>query len=173
MSFSASSAARLNPLRWLGAPFVVCVIATVLLATPIRVFGLPAPEPVFAMVPAFAWAVIRPSILAPLLLLALGLFLDLFWGGPVGLWVLALAAAYGLVLAVRPSLTGRGAAMLWIWYGAACLAAFGVGVLVVLFRTGSVPGALPLFWQYLITLLLYPFAHRLIDRFEDADVRFR
>jgi rod shape-determining protein MreD len=28
-------------------------------------------------------------------------------------------------------------------------------------------------WQYLATILLYPFSHRLIERFEDADVRFR
>jgi rod shape-determining protein MreD len=28
-------------------------------------------------------------------------------------------------------------------------------------------------WQFLATAALYPFAHRLIERFEDADVRFR
>jgi rod shape-determining protein MreD len=28
-------------------------------------------------------------------------------------------------------------------------------------------------WQFLATVVLYPFADRLIDRFEDADVRFR
>jgi rod shape-determining protein MreD len=172
MSF-APAARGLQPLAWLGAPLLICVIATVLLATPVRVFGLQLPEPVFAMVPAFAWAVIRPSIMAPLLLLALGLFLDLFWGGPAGLWVLALAAAYGLVLAVRLSLTGRGLGMLWVWYGAACVLAFGVGVGVTFFKTGSFPSPFALFWQFLITLLLYPFAHFLIERFEDADVRFR
>jgi rod shape-determining protein MreD len=173
MTLAGAGARRLDPLRWLGWPLVVCLAATVFLSAPIRIFGLPLPEPVFAMVPAFAWAVIRPSMLAPLLLLAFGLFLDLFWGGPAGLWVLALAAAYGLVLAVRPSLTGRGAVMLWIWYGAACLLAFGVGVVVTLSRTGTAPSPFALFWQFLITLLLYPFAHRLIERFEDADVRFR
>jgi rod shape-determining protein MreD len=172
MTFAAP-ARGLQPLAWLGVPLLVCVIATMLLAAPIRIFGFQLPEPVFAMVPAFAWAVIRPSILAPLLLLALGFFLDLFWGGPSGLWVLALAAAYALVLAIRPSLTGRGPAMLWVWYGAACALAFGVGVLVTLVKTGSVPSPYSLVWQYLITLLLFPFANRLIERFEDADVRFR
>ena len=28
-------------------------------------------------------------------------------------------------------------------------------------------------WQFLATIVLYPFAHWLIERFEDADVRFR
>lgn len=172
MSF-APAARKLDPLLWLGTPLVAYVAATIFLATPIRIFGLRLPEPVFAMIPAFAWAVIRPSMVAPFLLLALGLFLDLFWGGPIGLWVLALLAAYGLVLAARPTLTGRGAVTLWIWYGAACALAFGVGVAITVFKTGDMPNPFSLFWQYLITLLLYPIAHRLIERFEDADVRFR
>jgi rod shape-determining protein MreD len=172
MSF-ANTVSRLDPLRWLGLPVVGAVVPTLLLATPLRVFGLQLPEPVFPMVLAFAWAVIRPSMLAPFVLLALGLFLDLFWGGPVGLWALALLAAYSLVLGVRRTLTGRGAVVLWIWYGAACVLAFGVGTLITALKTGSLPSPFALFWQFLITLLLYPFAHRLIERFEDADVRFR
>ena len=35
------------------------------------------------------------------------------------------------------------------------------------------PNLLATFWQLLVTVLLYPFAHRLIARYEDADVRFR
>ena len=173
MTYGAPAASRLNPLRWLGVPLVVCVIATVLFAAPIRLFGLMIPQPVFAMVPAFAWGVIRPSMLAPFLLLLLGLFLDAFGGGPTGLWAIALVSAYGLVLGIRRTLTGRGMAVIWVWYGAACLLAFGVGMLVTLVKTGSVPSPLALIWSFLITLLLYPFAHRLIERFEDADVRFR
>ncbi|HEX4198092.1 MAG TPA: hypothetical protein VHZ26_11680 [Caulobacteraceae bacterium] len=169
----ANSASRLDPLQWLFLPLVAAVAATIFLAVPLRVFGLQLPEPIFPLVLAFAWAVIRPSILAPLFLLAVGFFLDLFWGGPTGLWVLALLCAYGLVLAARATLTGRGAVVLWIWYGAACALAFGVGVLVTMAKTGAIPSPLALFWQFLITLLLYPFAHRLIERFEDADVRFR
>ena len=58
-------------------------------------------------------------------------------------------------------------------YGAACALAFGIGTLVTYMKTASVPSPFALFWQYLITLLLYPFAHTLIERFDDADVRFR
>ena len=83
-------------------------------------------------------------------------------------------ALYGLVtLAVRPMLTGRGPIMLWIWYGVACLLAFGVGVLITLSRTDEIPSPLALGWQAFITIMLYPLAGRLIARYEDADVRFR
>ena len=169
----ANSASRLDPLQWLGLPLMTAVAATLFLSVPLRIFSFQLPEPVFPLVLAFAWAVIRPSMLAPLLLLACGLLLDLFWGGPTGLWALALLSAYGLILVVRTTLTGRGAVVMWIWYGAACALAFGVGTLVTFMKTGAVPSPFALAWQVFVTLLLYPFAHRLIERFEDADVRFR
>jgi rod shape-determining protein MreD len=169
----ANSASRLDPLQWLGLPLMTAAAATLFLAVPLRIFGLQLPEPIFPLVLAFAWAVIRPSMLAPLLLLATGLMLDLFWGDPAGLWALALLAAYGLTLAVRTTLTGRGAVVMWIWYSGACALAFGVGTLVTFEKTGSIPSPFALAWQGFITLLLYPLAHRLIERFEDADVRFR
>ena len=90
----------LHPGRWLGVPALMCVLATIVFAAPIRIYGLQLPEPVFAMVPAFAWALIRPSILAPFALLTLGLFLDIFWGGPSGLWALSLLVAYATALTV-------------------------------------------------------------------------
>jgi rod shape-determining protein MreD len=37
----------------------------------------------------------------------------------------------------------------------------------------STPGLIPMAWQFLATIVLYPFSQRLIDLFEDADVRFR
>jgi rod shape-determining protein MreD len=46
-----------HPARWLGVPGLLAVLAaTIVFAAPIRIFGLQLPEPVFAMVPAFAWA---------------------------------------------------------------------------------------------------------------------
>ena len=50
---------------------------------------------------------------------------------------------------------------------------FVAGYLFVMLDSKSSPGLLPTAWQFLATIVLYPFAQRLIDRFEDADVRFR
>ena len=48
-----------------------------------------------------------------------------------------------------------------------------VGFLVSSLLAKAAPGWVGVAWQYLATILLYPFSHRLIERFEDADVRFR
>lgn len=169
----SNAAGSLAPWQWIGVPMLFCLIWTILFAIPLRVFGLQLPEPVFAMWPVFAWAMIRPSILAPMAVLVLGLFLDIFWGGPLGLWALSLLAAYGAVLGARTMMIGQSAPVLWIWYAAVTGLALGMGALITIIRTQAVPSPYILLWQFVATILLYPFSQRLIDRFEDADVRFR
>lgn len=164
---------RLDPVRWMGVPMAACMAPTLLFAAPIRVFGLRAPEPVFAMVPVFAWAVLRPSILAPLCLLILGLFDDLVWGGRMGLWGLGLLVAYGFVLVTRNMMSGQSRLMMWVWWAAALTICMGSVYLAVRVLTGNAPNPLAVAGQWLPTVLLYPLADRLIGRFEDADPRFR
>ncbi len=167
------TAERLDPLRWIAAPMALCMLATVLFAAPISVFGLQLPEPVFAMVPAFAWAVLRPSLLAPACLLLLGLFDDLVWGGRLGLWGLGLLVAYGFVLITRNMMTGQSRLMMVLWYVVAWSAGMGAAWLAVRLGTGDAPNILAVAGQWLPTALLYPLADRLIGRFEDIDPRFR
>jgi rod shape-determining protein MreD len=164
---------RLDPLSWLGLPSLACIAATMLFSAPIRIAGLGLPEPVFPLAIVFAWAVIRPSVLAPFLVLFLGLFLDLWWGGPLGLWGLSLLVAYSAPFSMRRVLSGLGWWGLGGWYAASTAAAMTVGVLLTMMIAGAAPGWLGVAFQFLASLALYPFSHRLIERFEDADVRFR
>jgi rod shape-determining protein MreD len=168
-----TGARPLEPWRWIGVPMLQVMVATILFGVPLRVFGLQLPEPLFAMTLAFAWAVIRPSVLAPFAILILGLFLDIFWGGPLGLWAICLLIAYGVALAGRTMMAGQNRAILWLWYALVTATALVSAYLFVMLDSKSSPGLIPLAWQFLATIVLYPFSQRLIDLFEDADVRFR
>lgn len=163
----------LNPLMWIGLPALITAGATLVFTMPFGIFGLRLPEPVFAFAPAFAWAIIRPSILPPFALLLLGFFLDLLWGGPIGLWPLCLIVAYAPVLLGRAFLSGLGIWGLWAWYLAVCGVALFVGWALVGIRSGVAPNLIGFGYQFLVTGLLFPFAFSLIQRYEDADVRFR
>jgi rod shape-determining protein MreD len=169
----SAQAERLDLWSRFGAPALVCMLATVLFAAPIRVFGLQLPQPVFPLVPAFAWAVLRPSLVAPFALLMLGLFLDLVWGGRIGLWAAALIGAYVTVLVTRSMITGQDRTLIWAWFALACAVAEAIGYGATLLDAGAPPSLVSTFWQLAPTALLYPFASRMIDRFEDADVRYR
>ena len=167
------AARPLDPWRWLAWPALLCAVGTLLFTAPIRVFGLGLPEPVFPLILAFAWAMIRPSVLGPFALLAFGLFLDACWGGPLGLWPVALLAGYALSLSARGLLLVQGDVFRIFGFVACVVAAMAAAFLVNRLLDRGTPDPLALLWQVLATLLLYPFAHRLIVRFEDADVRFR
>jgi len=162
-----------GPLQWIVYPALVALAVTVIVATPLRLFGLQLPEPVFPMVLAFAWPLIRPSILAPVVLAACGLALDLVWYTPLGLWPPCLLAVYGVVLAARPLLAGQDTAMLFGCYMGGCLLAFGLAYAIVGGMAGIAPNLVSTALQFIPTLLLFPFANALIERFDDGDVRFR
>ncbi len=163
----------LNPLSWLLTPAIGSAAASLVLATPVKIFGLQPPEPVFAMIPAFAWAIIRPSMLAPIALAILGLCQDLLWGDPLGLWSLSLLLLYGVTFALRPILSGQGFVGLWGWYGCACASSFLCGDGLTLLAAGQMADPVSLALQFAVTVALFPLAWGLIERFEDADVRFR
>lgn len=159
--------------RWVGLPLAGALLSSLLLAAPIRILGLPLPEPVTLMAPAFAWAMIRPAVSPAFALLAGGMALDVLWGAPTGLWPLALLSAYLPVLALRNILAGQAPLVLGAWYALACLLAQAVGWLVAARIAGTPPSLAAAGLQWLATVLLFPIAAALIERFRDADVRFR
>lgn len=162
-----------GPTQWVVYPALAVIAITIVLATPAELFGLKLPEPVLPLVLAFAWPLIRPSMLAPAVLFGLGLFLDLFWGGIMGLWPLCLLAVYGVVLASRNLLAGQETQILFVWYAVCALVAFVLAYGVVTLNAGRAPSLLSLLGQVVPTLLLFPVADWMIQRFDDGDMRFR
>lgn len=154
-------------------PALIAIALTIVLATPVKLFGMTLPEPVLPMVLAFAWPLIRPSMLAPAVLFVLGLFLDIFWGGTLGTWPLALLTVYAVVLGSRNLLAGQETRVLFVWYAICTGLAFILAYLVVSLDAGRPPSLLALVLQVLPTLLLFPLADWMVQRFDDGDVRFR
>jgi rod shape-determining protein MreD len=162
-----------GPLHWVVYPALACLVATWILGTPVRFFTLPMPEPIFPFVLAFAWPLIRPSLLGPIALFVLGMFTDFFHGGPAGLWTLSLLGVYALVLFARPFIIGQEIRVLLAWYVGATSGAFLFAYLFVMLDVQVAPSLMAVFLQLLPTLLLFPLAAMMVDRFDDGDVRFR
>ena len=156
---------------WLLAPASLALLASLAFAAPARLFGLSLPEPVFACIPAFAWALIRPSMVAPLALIPLGLGMDLLWRTPIGFWPACLIAAYATGFALAEPLLDGGVALAWGGYALACAAAMAVGLVLTFARAGVIADPLAVAWQWLATAALFPFAWRLVERYEAANVR--
>lgn len=156
---------------WLIPPAGAALLASVAFAAPLRFLGLALPEPVFACVPAFAWALIRPSIVAPLVLVGAGVILDLLWRTPLGFWPACLAAAYAVTFFLAEPLLDGGAVLAWGGYGLACAAALACGAALTLARSGMLADPWSLAWQWLATTALFPFAWGPIQRYGWANAR--
>jgi rod shape-determining protein MreD len=70
-------------------------------------------------------------------------------------------------------LSGQDFLALWGAYAAACAAAFVAGLSLMVLRSGEVPSLIGVGLQFLATAALFPFAWRLIERYEAADMRYR
>lgn len=162
-----------GPLQWVVYPALIAVAATVLFAIPLRLFNMPLPEPVWPLVLAFAWPLIRPSMLSVAVLFALGLFLDMFWGGAVGLWALSLLAVYGATLLAAKFMAGQATIVIFALYVISNGLAFALAYFVTRLDVGNAPSLMAVMGQVIPTLLLFPLAHWLIERFDDSEVRFR
>lgn len=162
-----------GPVGWIFIPAFLALSGTVLLATPVKLFGLSLPEPLLPMVLAFAWPLIRPSMLAPAVLFVLGVAVDIILGARLGLAPLMLLAVYGAILGARSFLIGQETPVLFLWYAVSATVALSVGYLIVTLGAGNAPSVLAFLMFVLPTLLLFPLADRLVERFDDGDTRFR
>ena len=171
MTMAFSGARRRPGRRWILGPVAVCLLGTLLFAAPLQLFGLMAPEPVFPLMAAFVWAALRPSMIAPVALVLLGLFLDFVWGGPIGLWALCLISAHVLALSVRRLLSGENFTVLWVWYAAACIVAFAVGEGLLRLAYGVWPSLVGVALQAGVTIALFPLGWWLIERYHTDERR--
>lgn len=162
-----------GPQDWLLYPALMAVLATLVLATDLPLpFGWDLPEPVWPVALAFAWPLIRPSFIAPVLLGLMGLFLDYFWGAPLGFYVIGLMAVHAATLIIRSYIVGQDT---WVVIGAYTLAVllfFTLGVIMTTLDSGVVPRLISVFEQMLATWCLVVVVLILLERFLNSDVRF-
>ncbi|MEI9904072.1 MAG: hypothetical protein WDN06_08875 [Asticcacaulis sp.] len=166
-------AARIvGPWDWIIAPALICAAATIVLAAPIQPFGFYLPEPVLAFALAFAWPLIRPSYIAPVVLGLLGLFLDLTYNTPLGFWTLLLMLTYGALTALRVYVVGQEWIIVFGIYVLAEFAVFTAGVIFMTLDTGAIPRLWGVIEQMFATTLLFPVVLYLLEKYLHADVRF-
>ena len=97
----------IGPWEWIFLPALLAIVLTIVVATPIKIFGLELPEPVAPLILAYVWPLIRPSYIAPVVLTGLGLFLDAYWSAPIGFYTLPLMLVYGTLIIVRTYVAGQ------------------------------------------------------------------
>jgi len=163
----------IGPWDWILAPALISIAFTIILATSFQPFGFFLPEPVSPLILAFTWPLIRPSYIAPFVLGALGLFLDMFWGGPLGFWTLSLMLVYGVLLTLRTYIVGQDWIVVFGIFLLTEVIFFAFGALLITIDAGAVPRLWGAVEQAFATTLLFPCVLYLLEKYVHADVRFQ
>ena len=122
-------------------PLFCGLFCTLLTNIPVSFLGGVVPPPLLALVPVYFWCLMRPDLMTPIAVLAIGFAEDVLSGGPPGVWTLSLVLTYALVSRYRDSFAGLAGLAAIVGFAAAatfvCAAAY-VTVAALAFIT---PGA--------------------------------
>jgi len=87
-------------------PVSCALLGLIVTAVPISISGGLLPPPMFALMPIYFWCLVRPDLMPPAVVFAVGILEDLLMGGPPGLWAASFVATYIFVDQQRDSLAG-------------------------------------------------------------------
>lgn len=148
-----------SPARFFASfvPVLTAILLAGIANLPVSFSGGILPSPFLALAAVYFWTLVRSDLVPAPAVLAIGLFEDLFSGGPPGVWAAGFLAAYAFAdrqREVLASLSGLGAVIGFA--GAMSLAAGTSFVLVALIYL-RVPPIAPLLLAGGATVVYYPF----------------
>ncbi len=141
-------------------PLLAGLLLVLIANTPISLLAGLVPSPLLGLVPIYFWCLVRPDLMTPAAVMAIGLAEDILSGGPPGVWTLAFVLIYALIARQRESFAGlSGVAAVVGFAGAAlfaCTVAYlTVAALALLSPNGHVPPLLPIVSELAMTVLFY------------------
>lgn len=80
-----------------------CVVAANI---PITFLGGWMPVPLFALMPIYFWCLVRPDLISPSWVFAIGVLQDILSGGPPGIWTVSFVVSYAATDRMRETLAG-------------------------------------------------------------------
>jgi rod shape-determining protein MreD len=113
-------------------PFMLGVIGILIANFPVSLMGGHVPPPLFVLMPIYFWALVRPDLMRPIAVFALGLIQDFLSGGgfPMGVWTLSFVIAYAVVDRNRDTFAGLGGIYAILGFATAAFIACGAALTI-------------------------------------------
>jgi rod shape-determining protein MreD len=148
----------LNVSRLFGSllPGLSAVFLVMLVNLPVSLTGDLFPAPLLALTAVYFWALVRPDLMPPFVVLVVGLLEDLLSGGPPGVWATGFIAAYALVDRQRDNLAGLAGVAAVFGFAAAMLLAAAATFILTWIMYLRAPPLAPLLLASMVTVLFYP-----------------
>ncbi len=153
------SPSRLRPFAG-AVPMFTGLFFVLVANVPISLLAGMVPAPLLALVPIYFWCLVRPDLMTPAAVMAIGLAEDILSGGPPGVWTLSFVLTYALVARQRESFAGLSGLVAVVGFSTAALFACAtayltVAALALLSPDGHVPSLAPIVSELAMTVLFY------------------
>jgi len=136
-------------------PFTLAVLGIAIANFPISLMNGRVPPPLFVLMPIYYWTLVRPDLMRPFGVFALGLLQDLFSGSPMGVWTLSFVATYALVDRSRDTFASLGGFYAILGFATAVFIACAIAFAVVTIYYWRWSSIVPLATELAMTVLFY------------------
>ncbi|MDH5748805.1 MAG: rod shape-determining protein MreD [Rhodospirillales bacterium] len=137
-------------------PFGLTVLLLFVGLLPIHVPGFARVAPLFPLMAIYHWTIIRPDVMPPIAVFAIGLLQDLLTGAPLGVSAAVYLGVYGAVLSQRHFFLGKSFLIIWIGFSLVAAASGIVSWIIVSVLNLTLLEPSASFYQYLMTVSFFP-----------------
>jgi len=135
-------------------PFVCGLVGVVFSNLPITLFGGLVPSPLLGFIPVYFWCLLRPDLMTPAAVFAIGILQDVMSGGPPGIWTLSFIVAYVVIQRQRDAFAGLSGVAAVLGFATATLIVCAVAYLTTAVLYHLAPLG-PIVGELAITVLFY------------------
>lgn len=137
-------------------PGGVTLLLLLLTAVPTRLPGFAGIAPMLPLMGVYYWAIYRPDLLPAWAAFLFGLLYDIIAGTPLGVNALVLLLVQGVAASQRKFFLGKSFLVAWWAFGLLAAGASGLEWMLVTVLLGRVIDPSAVFFQYLLTMGLFP-----------------
>lgn len=113
------------------------------------------PAPLLGLVPIYFWCLVRPDLMTPAAVFAIGLFQDIMAGGPPGIWTLSFVVTYAVIERQREAFAGLSGLAAVLGFATAALVASACAYTTVALYYWHMPPIGPIIGELVVTVLFY------------------
>ena len=149
-------------------PFGLTLVLVILSVVPLHLPDFQRVARGLTLMAVYHWAIYRPNLLPLTAVFVLGLLQDILSGAPLGVFVLVFLTAYGVVLSQRRFLAGKSFLIYWLGFA---VIAFGAAVeswVLASIWNFAILDFRSIFYQFLISLGLFPIVAWMFLRWQQA-----
>lgn len=162
---------RLDIFTRLLTPFLLTLVLVVLNVVPLQIPGLSRVIPLLPLMAIYHWAVYRSELLPAYAVFIIGLLQDIFSGSPIGVNILIFLMVYGIVIWQHRFLFGKSFGIIWLGFGVVSAGAFILKWMLISLWSFSLVEPRAVFFQYLLTLGVFPGLAWLFMRWQQLIIR--